>query len=80
MTDLGQIHRHRSRNPPPVEIETDGSRRTVAENLPIGLDAGAAGLPPPYVISGVAVSEDGVIYFSADRGGNGAIYRINPQY
>ncbi len=60
-----------------VEINTyDGSKRTVAENLPIGLEAGP-GLPPPYVVTGVAVSADGTVYFSADR--NNAIYRIRAQ-
>ena len=58
-----------------VEIAPDGTRRTVAENLPIGLAPGP-GLPPPYVVTGVAVSRDGTIYMSADR--NNAIYRIRP--
>ncbi|MGJ7567554.1 hypothetical protein ACSFBM_27125 [Variovorax sp. GB1R11] len=57
-----------------VEIDpADGSRRTVAENLPIGLAPGP-GLPPPYVVTGVAVGRDGTIYMAADR--NNAIYRI----
>ena len=60
-----------------VEIDAKhGTRRTVAENLPIGLEAGP-GLPPPYVSTGVAVGADGVIYVSADR--NNAIYKIRPQ-
>ena len=59
-----------------VEINpVDGTRRTVAENLPIGLEAGP-GLPPPYVPTGVAVGADGTIYMSADR--DNAIYRIKP--
>jgi sugar lactone lactonase YvrE len=59
-----------------VEIDpATGTRRTVAENLPIGLEAGP-GLPPPYVPTGVAVGADGVIYMSADR--NNAIYKIKP--
>ena len=53
-----------------------GSRRTVAENLPIGLEAGP-GMPPPYVVTGVAVTADGTVYFGADR--NNAIYRVRPQ-
>jgi streptogramin lyase len=58
-----------------VEIDpADGSRRTVAENLPIGLAPGP-GLPPPYVVTGVAVGRDGTIYMAADR--NNAIYRIH---
>jgi streptogramin lyase len=54
----------------------DGSRRSVAENLEIGLVAGP-GLPPPYVPTGVVVSANGTVYFSADR--NNAIYRIQPR-
>jgi len=57
-----------------VEIDpANGSRRTIAENLPIGLAPGP-GLPPPYVVTGVAVGADGTVYMSADR--NNAIYRI----
>lgn len=60
-----------------VEIDaSQGTRRTVAENLPIGLEAGP-GLPPPYVPTGLAVGADGIIYMSADR--NNAIYKIKPQ-
>ncbi|MGJ7605965.1 hypothetical protein ACSFA7_16605 [Variovorax sp. LT1R20] len=57
-----------------VEIDpANGTRRTIAENLPIGLAPGP-GLPPPYVVTGVAVGTDGTVYVSADR--NNAIYRI----
>ena len=60
-----------------VEIDpTNGSRRMVAENLPIGLEPGP-GLPPPNIPTGVAVGADGVIYLSADR--HNAIYKIKPQ-
>jgi len=60
-----------------VEIDpANGQRRTVAENLPIGLSAGP-GLPPPYVATGVTVDANGTIYFTADR--NNALYRIRPQ-
>jgi len=52
-----------------------GTRRTVADKLPIGLPAGP-GLPPPYVPTGVDVAADGTIYFSADR--NNALYRVRP--
>lgn len=52
-----------------------GARRSVAENLPIGLPAGP-GMPPPYVTTGVAVGADGSVYFSADR--DNAIYRVRP--
>jgi streptogramin lyase len=60
-----------------TEIDpTTGTRRSVAENLPIGLAAGP-GMPPPYVVTGVAVGADGTVYFSADK--NNAVYRIKPQ-
>lgn len=59
-----------------VEINpADGSRRTVAEQLPIGHPPGP-GLPLPNIPTGVAVGADGSIYMSADR--NNAIYRIRP--
>jgi streptogramin lyase len=59
-----------------TEIDpANGSRRTVAENLPIGLPAGP-GMPPPYVVTGVAVGGDGTIYVTADR--NNGLYRIRP--
>lgn len=59
-----------------TEIDpANGSRRPVAENLPIGLPAGP-GMPPPYVVTGVAVGGDGTIYVTADR--NNALYRIRP--
>ena len=53
-----------------------GTRRSVAEKLPIGMPAGP-GMPPPYVVTGVAVGSDGSVYVSADR--NNAIYRIRAQ-
>jgi streptogramin lyase len=60
-----------------VEIDpATGSRRTVAEDLPIGLAPGP-NLPAPYVVTGVAVGADGTVYVSADR--NNAIYRIRPR-
>ena len=58
-----------------IDLAT-GQRRSVAEQLPIGL-AGGPGMPPPYVATGVAVAADGAVYFSADR--NNGIYRIRPQ-
>jgi DNA-binding beta-propeller fold protein YncE len=59
-----------------TELDLAGNqRRTIAENLPIGLSAGP-GMPPPYVPTGVAVGPDGSVYMSADR--NNAIYRIRP--
>jgi streptogramin lyase len=52
-----------------------GTRRSIAENLQIGLPPGP-GMPPPYVTTGVAVGADGTVYFSADR--DNAIYRLRP--
>jgi DNA-binding beta-propeller fold protein YncE len=62
-----------------LEIVPGGERRVVAGDLPLGLQAGVQGLPPPYVVSGVAVGADGAVYFSADRGGKGAVYRLAPR-
>jgi hypothetical protein len=45
----------------------------VKESLPIGL-APPAGLPAAWICTGVAVSESGTIYFSADQ--EDALYRI----
>jgi len=60
-----------------TEIDpASGQRRTVADKLPIGL-SGGPGMPPPYVATGVAVGDDGTVYFSANR--NNAIYRVRPQ-
>jgi len=60
-----------------TEIDpANGTRRSVAENLPIGLPAGP-GMPPPYVVTGVAVAADGTVYVSADR--DNGIYRVRPQ-
>jgi len=60
-----------------VEIEPgSGAKRTIAENLEIGLPAGP-GMPPPYCVTGVAVGPDGTVYFTANR--NNALYRIRPQ-
>ena len=58
-----------------IDLATN-QRRTVADQLPIGL-SGGPGLPPPYVATGVAVGADGAVYFSADR--NNGIYRIRAQ-
>ena len=60
-----------------TEIDpTTNTRRTVAENLPIGR-IGSPGFPPPNIATGVAVSTDGTIYFSANK--NNAIYRVRPK-
>ena len=59
-----------------TEIDlANGQRRTVADNLPIGLSGGPS-MPPPHVPTGVAVGADGSIHVSADR--NNAICRIRP--
>jgi len=60
-----------------VEIDpATGARRTIAENLEIGMPAGP-GMPPPYCVTGVAVGDDGTVYFTANR--NNAVYRVRPQ-
>ena len=53
----------------------DGSRRTVADKLPIGVPALPGG-PPANAPTGVAVGGDGSVYFSSDM--NNGIYRIRP--
>lgn len=53
-----------------------GTRRIVAEDLPIGFEGGP-GMPPSYIVTGVAVRADGTVFFSADR--DNAIYRIEPR-
>jgi len=58
-----------------IDLAT-GAKRTVADKLPIGLPAGP-GMPPPYVVTGVAVGADGSVYFSANR--NNAVYKVRPQ-
>jgi DNA-binding beta-propeller fold protein YncE len=59
-----------------VEIDpATGSRRTVAENLPIGLEA-PPGMPPFNVVTGVAVGSEGNVYVTADR--NNSLLRIRP--
>ena len=55
---------------------SNGIKRVIASDLPIGFEAGP-GLPPPYLTTGVAVAADGTVYFSADR--NNGIYKIKPQ-
>jgi streptogramin lyase len=60
-----------------TEIDpASGAKRTVADKLPIGMPGGP-GMPPPYVVTGVAVGADGTVYFSADK--NNAIYKIKPK-
>jgi sugar lactone lactonase YvrE len=61
-----------------VEIDlADGTRKTIAENLPIGFMPGRDGLPPPYLPTGLAVAGDGTIYVSADQ--NQSLLRLAPR-
>ncbi len=53
-----------------------GAVTVVAEGLPIGM-AAAAGMPPTYVPTGIAVGQNGAIYVSSDL--ENAIYRLTPQ-
>ncbi|MDK3017555.1 Vgb family protein [Pseudodonghicola flavimaris] len=53
-----------------------GEVAVLAEGLPIGMTA-AAGMPPTYIPTGVAVGQDGSVYVSADI--ENAIYRLVPQ-
>lgn len=60
-------------------IELDpatGERRTLADQLPIGFEP-TAGLPPVNIPTGVAVADDGTIYFTADR--DSGLYRLRPR-
>lgn len=59
-----------------TEIDASGGgKRTIAENLPIGLEGGP-GMPPPYMVTGVAVGDDGTVYVSGDR--INALLKIRP--
>jgi streptogramin lyase len=60
-----------------VDIDAKtGAISVIAAGLPVGL-APFPGAPAPYIPTGVAVSENGTVYVSADL--NNAIYRIRPQ-
>jgi sugar lactone lactonase YvrE len=60
-----------------IAIDPDtGEVETVADGLPIGL-AGGDDLPPPFLLTGVAVEANGSIIFSSDI--DNAIYRVHPQ-
>jgi sugar lactone lactonase YvrE len=60
-----------------TEIDPVSGRKTeVAAGLPIGRPAGP-GMPPPYIVTGVAVGADGTVFVSSDL--NNGIYRIRPQ-
>ena len=52
-----------------------GARRTLASDLPLGLDAGPT-LGPGEPLSGLAVGGDGTLYFTSDR--RDALYAIGP--
>jgi sugar lactone lactonase YvrE len=57
-----------------VSVDTStGFVTPILDNLPIGLPA-AAGMPPSYMPTGIAIGGDASIYFSSDI--NNAIYRI----
>jgi sugar lactone lactonase YvrE len=57
-----------------VEIDpVSGATKVVADKLPIGR-AGLPGLPPTNVFSGIAVNDDGDIFFPSDL--NQGLYRI----
>lgn len=50
-----------------------GDVETLQENLPIGLQA-PPGMPASWITTGLAVADDGTIYFSSDK--EDALYRI----
>ncbi|GAA6199555.1 hypothetical protein [Aquicoccus sp. SU-CL01552] len=54
----------------------DGAITVLAEGLPIGLPA-AAGTPPTYLATGIAVGQDGTVYVTSDL--ENAIYKLVPQ-
>lgn len=47
----------------------------IAGNLPMGL-VGGDDLPAPFLLTGVAIGENGAIYVGADR--DNAVYRLSP--
>lgn len=55
---------------------SSGAVTVLAEGLPIGM-AGAAGTPPSYMPTGIAVGGDGTVYVSSDL--ENAIYKLVPQ-
>jgi len=57
-----------------IDLET-GTRRTVAESLPIGQGA-PPDWPKAFTPTGLAIGQGGVIYISSDL--DCAIYRITP--
>lgn len=55
---------------------TTGARQSVAENLKIGLPS-RPGMPPAFLITGVAAGADGALYVSTDL--DNSLLRIKPQ-
>ncbi len=55
----------------------DGSRTEVARNIRMGLKP-TPGLPPAYVVTGVAVGRSGTVYVTSDK--RNAIYKLTPQH
>jgi sugar lactone lactonase YvrE len=53
-----------------------GAVETVADDLPIGL-TGGDDMPLPFLLTGVAVGNDGTIYLSSDI--ENALYKLTPQ-
>ena len=83
----GLTHHPRLEQPRRVQHERHAQRRLVreqpvrllsviAERLPIGLPA-PPGVPPVFVVTGVAVDAAGVVYVSSDL--EDAIYRLVPE-
>ena len=54
----------------------DGTKTVLATDLPIGFAGPAEGLPV-YIPTGIVVSNNGDVYFSADK--EAAIYRLTKQ-
>ncbi len=54
----------------------DGTRTEVARNVKMGLKP-TPGLPPAYVVTGVAVGRTGTVYVTSDK--RNAIYKLIPQ-
>jgi len=55
----------------------DGARTEVARNIRMGLKP-TQGLPPAYVVTGVAVGRTGTVYVTSDK--RNAIYKLIPQH
>jgi sugar lactone lactonase YvrE len=55
----------------------DGSKTEIARNIRMGLRP-TPGLPPAYVVTGVAVGRSGTVYVTSDK--RNAIYKLIPQY